>query len=1010
MRSRNDRHAPSGILSPFRQALQRVNLPALNALLLLACWLAWQPASAGVPVTLYRSFAGDLDFTVTGGSLRTQSNAGNACAVTGSSSAALGGIPSGATVTAAYLYWAGSGSSPDYSVTLDGVPLTADRTFTETFSTGGTDYDFFSGFKDVTAQVRTRGNGTYTFANLGVNTGAPHCTVQAVMAGWSLLVIYEHAAEPLRVVNVFDGFQFFRGSAITLSPSNFTIPATGIDGRHGILTFEGDVENSSSLNGFNEALTFNGTALTDALNPANNQFNSTINVLGSNTSYGVDLDVYTVSGLLSPGDTSATSVYSSGADLVLLSMEVLAVTNTAVADLAISKSHSGDFTVGQNGSYTLRVSNSGPSAERGPVTVTDTLPAGLGYVAATGTGWSCAAAGQNVSCTHAGTLASGSALPDLNLTVSVGAAAAPGVTNTATVTGTAFDNRPGNNSSSDATVVRQPDLTTSTKTVTDLNGGDASPGDILRYTITLIERGGAPASNISVTDALPANTTALSVVSFPAGATNNSTAAQLNISNISLPASGSVTIVFDVTISGSASPGTTINNTATVTNPGGPGATPAAPTVIVSASQIPASGNKPLYLGTGTLSRNAPGPLANVTINEGAQASWTLTPALASALTVNGSSGVVPVTLVLGEVGDGQQRDFTLSLSSSAIGTFATLLLSGVDLNPTLTATYNLNLTTPGNKLLPAGSTLTLTITNNTTGSSNRRVIVTPNGSLVNLPSLTVINVDDVRFYNAPWPGGTPVSAATPGTTVRVRAVVSDPFGSFDISATDVTLLDPNGTPVVTAAPMTLVADSGAATRTYEYAYTVPVNAPNGAWTARVVAHEGAEGTITHRRSAGLTVSSASLTVVKSVQTISDPINGTSNPYNIPGAKLLYSIRVSNSGAGSTDSNTVRVSDAIPANTALQVTNLGGPGSGPVLFIDGSPASGLSYTFTALGSAADDLEFSTDGVNWNYTPAPGAGGLDGNVRYLRVNPKNAMSGNSGSGNPGFELRFMVVVR
>ncbi|NNJ94794.1 MAG: DUF11 domain-containing protein, partial [Halobacteria archaeon] len=683
--------------------------------LVIAMLVTGQSANAGVPISLYRSFAGDLDFVATGGTLRTQPNTGNACAVTNSGSATLSGIPAGSTITAAYLYWAGSGTTPDNNVTLDGGVISADRSFTETFTFGGTNYDFFSGFEDVTAQVAAKGNGTYTFANLAVNSGAPHCAVSAVVSGWSLLVIYENTTEPLRVINVFDGFQFFRGSSITLTPNNFTIPPAGIDGRHGILTWEGDVGNSASLNGFNEALTFNGSVLTDGLNPVNNQFNSTINVLGSNSSYGVDLDIYDVSALLNPGDTSASSVYSSGADLVLLSMEVLSVTNAAVADLAISKTHSGDFTVGQNGSYTLRVSNNGPSAESGPITVTDTLPAGLGYVAAAGTGWTCGAVGQDVSCTHPGPLASGASLPDIILTVSVAAAAAPGVTNTAAVAGSVFDNQVGNNSSSDPTVVLQPDLSTSTKSVADLNGGDADPGDTLRYTITLIESSGLAASGISVTDNLPANTTGLSVVSIPPGAIDNSTGVLLDISNISLPAGGTDAIVFDVTISGSANPGDAIDNTATINNPNGPGATPAAPTVIVSASQVAASGNKPLYLSTNTLSRNPPGAVGNVTIDEGATVNWTLAPALATALTVDGGSGVIPVTLQLGEAGPGQQRSYTITLSSSAIGTFATLSLTNVDLNPAITPTYNLNLTSPGDKLLPAGSTITLTIVNNTT-------------------------------------------------------------------------------------------------------------------------------------------------------------------------------------------------------------------------------------------------------------------------------------------------------
>ena len=187
---------------------------------------------AGTPITLYRSFAGNLDYVGTGGTLRKQPNTVDACAVTTASSGTLSGLPAGASIRAAYLYWAGSFSTafgstrttPDYTVTFEGQNTAADRTFTETFAYNGTDYDFFSGFADVTTIVASRGNGIYTLANLSVNTGTPHCAVQSVVAGWSLVVIYEDAGEPLRVVNVFDGFQYYRGSEIVLTPSNFRIP------------------------------------------------------------------------------------------------------------------------------------------------------------------------------------------------------------------------------------------------------------------------------------------------------------------------------------------------------------------------------------------------------------------------------------------------------------------------------------------------------------------------------------------------------------------------------------------------------------------------------------------------------------------------------------------------------------------------------------------------------------------------------------------------------------------
>jgi len=985
--------------------------------LTLGVFTSWQSAEAGVPVTQYQSFAGNINFVATGGTLLNA----DGCSVNASGGAALSGIPATATITAAYLYWAGSGDgvSPadGFTINLDGAPITADRTFTESINVFGV-RNFFSGFKDVTAQVAAKRNGTYTISNFTVDTSG--CGfIQMVVKGWGLFVIYQDAAEPNRVINVYDGLQAYQGSSLTLTPGNFRVPSPPLAGsKHGILTWEGDVGNSGAQGGFTEDLTFNGTQLTDALNPANNQFNATINVLGSSNTYGVDLDVYSIDGLLNAGDTSATSVYSSGQDVVLLNVEILSVSNDPVADLAISKTHSGNFTVGQNGVYTLSVSNNGPNDETGTITVTDTLPAGLTYVSATGTGWTCGAVAQDVTCTHAGPLANGASLPDITLTVGVAAAAQPSVTNTATVAGTMFDNQAGNNSSSDLTLVPQPDLSTSTKTVVDLNGGDADPGDTLRYTITLIESGGAAASNISVTDNLPANTTNLSVVSFPAGATNNSTAALVDISNISIPTSGSNTIVFDVTVSGGASPGDIIDNTATITNPGGPGATPSAPTIIVSASSIAASGNKPLYLAAGnTLSRNVPGALGTVTVDEGASVSWTLSPALATALTVDGSSGVIPVTLTLGESGPAQIRSYTISVSSSdgAIGTFATLSLVNQDLNPAITVTYNLPLTTPGDKVLPAGSTIILTITNDSTGSGNRTVDVTPNGSFVTLPSNTVINVDSVQFYDAAYPGGSTITSTVPGATVYIRSVVSDPFGDFDITSSNLTILDPVGTPVVNgvdlaASEVVEVPSDNPATRTYDYAYTIPANAIDGAWTARVVANEGSEGTISHQRNGSILVSSASLTILKSVQTISDPIHGTTNPYNIPGAQMLYTIQVTNSGGGSTDTDTVVVNDTIPANTDLRVTDLGGAGSGPVLFINGSPVSGLTYTFTSLGNLTDDLEFSTDGVDWTYAPTADANGVDTNVRYIRINPKSAMLGNGGGGDPNFQLRFMVVVQ
>lgn len=427
--------------------------PLLLMVLGLGVTFCWRPASADTPPTLFNSFAGNINFIGTQKTMRTQDNNGDACAITNAAtSAALTGLPVGATIRAAYLYWAGSGDTPDYDVTFEGsaVSAPAARRYTATYNNAGTDLNYFSGVADVTAAVTTKGNGTYSFSGLTVDNGNPWCGVAGVVGGWALLVVYAHASEDFRVVNVYEGFQAFRGAAVTLTPTNFQVPVSPINGKDAHLTWEGDVGNSTALNGFNEQLTFNGNVLTDANNPANNQFNSISNVNGDTASHGIDFDVYPIDAYLAAGQTSATTVYSSGGDLVLLSAQIFSATNSPVGDLEISMTRNSALTPGQNATYTLNVINNGPLNEPGPITVTDTLPAGLTYVSGTGTGWTCGVAGQVVTCTRNGSLASGVSANAITLTVAVAAGTSGTKTNTATVDGQAFDNISWNNTATDS--------------------------------------------------------------------------------------------------------------------------------------------------------------------------------------------------------------------------------------------------------------------------------------------------------------------------------------------------------------------------------------------------------------------------------------------------------------------------------------------------------------------------------------------------------------------------------
>jgi uncharacterized repeat protein (TIGR01451 family) len=426
---------------------------ALLAILYL-CGTAW----ADTPVALYESFAGNLSFVGTQKTLRTQPNTTNPCSITtGTTQASLSGIPASATIRKAYLYWAGSGSN-DYTVTFEGASVTASRQYTATWSGN----NFFNGVADVTSQVNTKRNGTYSLSGLSVNNSYTYCSNETVLGGWALLVIYADASETFRVLNLYEGFQAYQYTSITLNPSNFTTPTPlgSATGKHGHITWEGD----PTLSGGSEDLVFNTYELTDAINPSHNQFNSASNITSpaDTASYGVDFDSYTVaSPVIGPGQTSAETVYSSGQDLVFLSAEIIAMPNIPVADLALGMTLSGSLVQGQNAAYALTVSNNGPNEESGPIVVSDTLPGGLSFVSGSGTGWSCSASGQTVTCTHAGPLASGATLDTLTLTVAVSSSVTGSLTNTASVDGAMFDNVAGNDTASVSATVTEQHCTTS---------------------------------------------------------------------------------------------------------------------------------------------------------------------------------------------------------------------------------------------------------------------------------------------------------------------------------------------------------------------------------------------------------------------------------------------------------------------------------------------------------------------------------------------------------------------
>ena len=177
-------------------------------------------------------------------------------------------------------------------------------------------------------------------------------------------------------------------------------------------------------------------------------------------------------------------------------------TVTQSADLSITKTDSADpVTPGQAFTYTLTVTNAGPSNATG-LTVSDTVPPQFALTGtATGPG-SCGNVGNAVTCNLAALAATGTWV----ITVSVTAGATGGTfTNTATVSGTEADPVPGNNSASQTTTITpQADLS-----ITKTDGvGSVTAGTSTTYTVTVTNNGPSTEPvGVVVSDTIPAGTT-----------------------------------------------------------------------------------------------------------------------------------------------------------------------------------------------------------------------------------------------------------------------------------------------------------------------------------------------------------------------------------------------------------------------------------------------------------------------------------------------------------------------
>jgi uncharacterized repeat protein (TIGR01451 family) len=474
---------------------------------------------------------------------------------------------------------------------------------------------------------------------------------------------------------------------------------------------------------------------------------------------------YSTSPSFSGNVTNTATVSSTTADPNAGNNSSSIVTNVgAQADLAVSKNGPATANPGQNVTYTVTVTNNGPSPATG-VVVTDPTPAGLAFVSNTG---SCA---TPYPCS-VGALAAGQTATIMSTYTIPSNFAGASTTNTASATSAVNDpNNTDNSASATTTVVQQADLAISK------NGPpSASPGQLVSYTVTVTNLGPSTASAIVVTDPTPAG---LTFVSNTGACT---TAYPCNLA-APLPAGQTATITTTYSVPANYA-GTSITNTASVSaassdsNPSNNSASVTTPVAASADLSINKSGPASFTTGTNisytiAVTNNGPLSAANVFVTDP-------TP---SGLTFISNSGActTPFPCALGTLTSGQTSTIIATFNvpsgypGASISNTATVSSSTNDGNGANNAS---TATTP----IASGSSIDLSVVKSGPAQTNPSNTVTFQIFVMNGSALAATNVNVVD----PTPSGLVFVANAGACTTPFPCTIASiaPHSSVTIQAT----------------------------------------------------------------------------------------------------------------------------------------------------------------------------------------------------------------------------------
>jgi len=544
--------------------------------------------------------------------------------------------------------------------------------------------------------------------------------------------------------------------------------------RGGVLTYTLEVTNNGPSGATNveivdtlpAGVTFVSATGGTVTPPAGGSSDVTI-AIGSLASGGTATATITVNVL----QTAATSISNTA---IVRSTESLAgfdsdvTNNTAtettatqgIIDLAITKTDAADpVAPGEALVYTIIVTNNGPSDATG-VNVVDNLPDGIRITSANstvGTVTIPASAQDTIAANNDDlTVAIGNLAVGASATITVNAVVLPDfraaggtITNTAIVSsstpGLTDSNTANNTASETTTLTPEIDLR-----VTKTDSPDpAIAGNSLTYQIIVTNDGPSTATNVSISDTLPAGVTFTNVITTQGTATNNNGVVTGALGTLAPGAAATVTITVGinpatrgsltntVTASAAETDTNTTNNTASTTTTIN-GSIDLAITKTDSADPIGAGA--PLVY-TILVTNNGPSTATNVVVTDNLSTT--------GVTFVSGSSTVGTVANAAG-------------LVTANVGTLA----------PGASATITLNTTVPANRTTDLSNTATVTATETDTNTANNTAVQTTAIAVPgSLSGSVYIDTNENGVRDAGEPGIAGVTIALAGTDVAGTAV-----------------------------------------------------------------------------------------------------------------------------------------------------------------------------------------------------------------------------------------------